>query len=384
MLQVVAGTVVDIPYTAVQPDGTAGVAATATIQRLDTDEYWDADAGDWNELLTTNDMAAGQSSGNFWLAWTVDATLPRGTRVRIECAATDCIPIAHSLTILGALLAQSDDEAELSTDSLEAIDTQLSATHGEGSWDELSSESLEAIDSQLSSTHGAGSWLTPSAGDGAFATELTVQDDSGEPIAGAKVRFQVAGGTATQITDSSGKVTFHWDAGTWIGTIGTTASYIPSSSYTVVVDAEGNLTSPAGGILQVSRVAVPIPTEPDTYLLYSYERRADYADTLFGAAGVTIKLVDFELRGRVDSAAASLRSLVGQEYSTDANGLWTLEIAQSAVATGCWIVLLRSWLDADGVEVTESLKVKLSAAEVDDFDRLALADLEIMEYTLVE
>ena len=347
MLQVIAGTTVDIPYVAVEPDGTPAAAATLTIRRMDTGAYWDDDApggAAWVVDAETNAMSAGGSSGNFWYAWAVGATLTRGTRVRIECAATDCIPISHSVTCLGALVSQLGDEMDLVDapngtaitaiqDGLSVFDpaedpVDIGAVAGTEvtDIDEFKADVSgipAAVDVTLSASHGSGTWEV-SSGSGAFPITLTVVDDSAVPVAGAKVRFQVTGGFAIQITNSSGQVSFNSDAGSWLCYVGTSASYIPATSYTVVVSGAGVVTS---GNIVVTEVTIPA-SGSSSVTLYSDEYDP-YGNALVGAGDRTAYVVVMLSGSKFvpsDKLHYHALSDKGTGSATNSSGRWTMEL----------------------------------------------------------
>ena len=98
------------------------------------------------------------------------------------------------------------------------IDTQLTATHGAGTWGGAGGgATAQQIDTQLSGTHGSGAW-GGAAGSGAIAKTLTI-DDGTNPLDGVYVKITsdqagthtVASGT----TNAFGNVTFQLDAGTY-------------------------------------------------------------------------------------------------------------------------------------------------------------------------
>ena len=230
------------------------------------------------------------------------------------------------------------------SDAQTAITNVLTAIKGAG-W---SSETLKLIYDSL-----------PSAGSGAFPITLYVKDLSANPIQNAKVRINATGGDAVQTTNSLGVVTFNLDAGTYTAYVGTSASYTPAASYTVVISGAGAITSPAGGILTVTAISLPVPTSADNYLVYNNERKVE-ADVAFGAAGMTVKITDLSFSGRVDAAANACRSIIGTTYSTDAAGQWSFELAKTAFVAGAYLTIEKTWTDSSGT-VTESQKAKLVA-----------------------
>jgi hypothetical protein len=199
----------------------------------------------------------------------------------------------------------------------------------------------------------------PSGGTGAFPVTITVEDDEGDPVAGAKVRLQVADGFAVKTTDSNGQATgYNEDAGEWTGYVGTSAAYQPEASYTVTVAADGTVT---GATWTVTRASLPVPSDPDCYVLFSDERKVE-GDTPFGASGMTVRLVDVEFSGgRVDAAADAISSAFKTALATDANGRWQTEIKQAAFTAGAEVTIRREWTDAEGNPVVEGQRAALAA-----------------------
>lgn len=199
------------------------------------------------------------------------------------------------------------------SDAQTAITNVLTAIKGAG-W---SSETLKLIYDSL-----------PSAGSGAFPITLYVKDLSANPIQNAKVRINATGGDAVQTTNSLGVVTFNLDAGTYTAYVGTSASYTPAASYTVVISGAGAITSPAGGILVVTAVLPPDPPAADEVTIYSDEY--DPLDnTLVGAADRTAYVAMVEGASRY--SATQLAHLValsdkGDGKNTNASGRWTMTL----------------------------------------------------------
>jgi len=212
------------------------------------------------------------------------------------------------------------------------------------------------------------------AGTGAAAITLIVKKD-GIVTQGVPVTLQASGGVNVQVSDENGEVVFNRDDGSWAYVIADSAAYMGASG-TVVV-ASGAVTEPAGGVLNVTAISLPVPTSPDCYLLYAQERKADNGDAAFGAGEVTVKVLRIEFPARLDSAASSVRTVVGKEYQTDANGVWSFELAKSAFSSGALLVLERSWEDADGNPDSEIWQVTLDDAAATVDDQICIADLSI-------
>jgi hypothetical protein len=76
----------------------------------------------------------------------------------------------------------------------------------------------EAVDTELTASHGDGSWLS-GAGSGSVTQVVTVNDANGDPLDGAQVTVYTdtakANLVASGFTNTSGQVTFELDAGTY-------------------------------------------------------------------------------------------------------------------------------------------------------------------------
>lgn len=79
-------------------------------------------------------------------------------------------------------------------------------------------EIAAAVEVDLSATHGAGSWLS-SAGSGSISQTITVNDQAAQPLDGVLVAVYTSssktGLVASGYTDALGQVTFELDAGTY-------------------------------------------------------------------------------------------------------------------------------------------------------------------------
>jgi len=99
----------------------------------------------------------------------------------------------------------------------------------------------------------------PGGGSGEFPVALTVEDDSGDPVPAARLTIP---GLSVQSTQADGTFASAWalDAGTYEVTILTGAGYAPSNPYTLVVAADGSVTTPTGGAFVVTKATTPEPT----------------------------------------------------------------------------------------------------------------------------
>ncbi|HOV50180.1 MAG TPA: hypothetical protein PLZ61_02445 [Candidatus Cryosericum sp.] len=230
-----------------------------------------------------------------------------------------------------------------------------------------------AVDAALSAAHGSGTWGS-GAGYGDYAVTLVVQDGEGAAVPACPVRVLNSGGVlvAYGLTNTTtGAVLVNLGAGDHEVHLGPLPGYALSNPYSITV--AGDTTAD----LTVTAISLPVPTSPDCYLLYAQERKADNGDAAFGAGEVTVKVLRIEFPGRLDSAASSVRTVVGKEYQTDANGVWSFELAKTAFSAGALLVLQRTWEDDEGNPDSEIWQVTLDDAAATVDDQICIADLSI-------
>ena len=101
-------------------------------------------------------------------------------------------------------------------------------------------------------------------GAGAVALVLTVVDGDGSPVDSYSVTLE----GVTRATDGSGEVTFYRAVGgTYQAICPDTPAFI-GDAFDIVVDGEGNITSPAGGVLSVTRLALPAAVSAEVCVLW--------------------------------------------------------------------------------------------------------------------
>lgn len=225
----------------------------------------------------------------------------------------------------------------------------------------------EAIDTQLSGTHGSGAW-GGSAGSGAYTVTVTVQTSGGTVYEGVRVSVNNTSETASPLvayTNSSGQAVFYLDAGSWRA-IAAANSAQSGGATNVTVDGAESVT------VTVTAVTVPAATSADNYVLYGYGRKAE-ADAAFGASGLSVEIVRIEQAAQYDATANATRHIMGTSYATDATGLWSLEIAKALAGTR--LDLKFSWTDADSVTRTETWYATIAASAANESDQIAWADL---------
>ena len=227
---------------------------------------------------------------------------------------------------------------------------------------------VEQIDTQLSGTHGAGSWLSGAGGSGANTVVVTVQTAGGTTFEGVRVSVNnqtETGSPLVQYTDADGEATFYLDSDDWRAIAGADGAQSGGATNFTVDGAEAVTVT-------VTAVTLPATTDPDNYLLYGYARKLE-ADAAFGAAGMTVKVLRVDPGGQVDAAADATRAIMGTSYSTNAAGLWSFEIAQALA--GYRLKLQFAWTDADSVVQTEEWEAEILASAANESDQIAWADL---------
>lgn len=225
----------------------------------------------------------------------------------------------------------------------------------------------EGIDTILSGTHGAGTW-GGAAGSGSRTVVVTVQTSGGTVYANVPVTMnnQAETGTSyTLLTNSVGQCTFYLTDGDWRAiAAGTNLQSGGATNYTV--------NGPESVTVTVTAVTVPATTSAANYLLYGYERKVE-ADAAFGASGVTVKVLSVDSTGQYDAAANACRRIMGTSYATDANGLWSFEVAKTLADRR--LKLQFTWTDAASIVQTEEWQATILASAVNGSDQIAWADL---------
>lgn len=162
-----------------------------------------------------------------------------------------------------------------------------------------------------------------SGGTGAHSITLYVKDDSANPVAGQAVTIPTAG---VQLSAAStGAVSFNLDAGTYTVTVRSSAAYTPESSYTVVVDASGNVTTPADAVLEITAVAITPPDSADECRVYGYV----YDQNNDPVENAVVKIKMYNPPGMVDGEGVAIQSKV-VSYTTNASGYWYADLVRSS------------------------------------------------------
>lgn len=356
------------------PNGTAVTAIQSGLSTLTAEEAADAV---WDEA-STGHTDAGKAGAAIWTTVPGIATVLSG----ITSLAAWLRGLARKDAMDGTAKSELNSGGggyNETTDSQEALDATLAAMKG-ASWTDETLVSIQTaaeaataptvgeIDTQLSNTHGAGTW-GGAAGSGTRTVTVTVQTSGGTVYANVPVTCnnQSETGTAYTInTNSLGQAVFYLADGAWRAiAAGTNLQSGGATNFTV--DGTETVT------VTVTAVTVPATTSPDNYLIYNYERKVE-ADAAFGASGVTVEILELSPTVRSDATANAQRSVYGTTYSTDANGLWSVEIAKAC--DGGTLRLRKTWTDADGTTShVEEWSAKIDGTLANGSDQIAWADL---------
>lgn len=146
-------------------------------------------------------------------------------------------------------------------------------THGDTEWAKVSAED---VDTQLSLTHGIGSWLTR-ADNGIHTVTVTVETSGGTTFEGVRVAASGLDESNQYVedTDTAGECTFYLNAGTWRFIAAATGA---QSGGTVDVD----VSAAQDVSLVVTAVALPDPAPAgycSVYAIGEYQNGADAAGT---------------------------------------------------------------------------------------------------------
>ena len=179
-------------------------------------------------------------------------------------------------------------------------------------------------------------WVNPTdAGTGAASVTLTVKTDETPPVVvtGASVTVPGAG---TKATDALGETDWNLDDGSYTVTIRSSDFYTPAASYTVVV-AGGVVTSPAGGILEVTPQTIAEPADPTLCRCYIYMRHSKGGAALEAGEG-TLYVSKVVKRPTAATVVYDDDSNADAPASTDASGFVYLDLPQGMIAdlTATW------------------------------------------------
>lgn len=290
-------------------------------------------------------------------------------------ASSDTVDVG---AVSGTSVTGPDDlKADVSSLALEAT---LTAMKGAGWTNETlvailtaaeaaTAPTVEEIDTELSANHGAGAWTDAGGGSGANTVTVTVQTAGATVFEGVKVtadnQTETLATPYVVYTDENGEAVFYLDNGDWRFIAAANGAQAGGATNQAINEAEAVTVT-------VTASTVPAPADPDNYLLYGYARKLE-ADAAFGSAGLTVKVINVDPDGQTDATANATRHIMGTSYSTDANGLWSFEIAK--VLDDSRLRLRFTWTDAASVEQTEDWEAEIDSSKANVSDQIAWADL---------
>lgn len=140
------------------------------------------------------------------------------------------------------------------------------------------------IDTELTGTHGAGSWAVGGSGSGAFGITITVTDGT-DPLENASVRILEGATPYTGTTDASGNASFSLDAATFSVRVTKGGYSFTPTTRTVTAEETGTLTDD----LEMTAVTVSSPADPE--LCRCSGTFVDIAGNAIVGASITLQLM---------------------------------------------------------------------------------------------
>jgi len=192
------------------------------------------------------------------------------------------------------------------------------------------------IDTQLTSSHGSGSWASASLGAGARTITITVDDDT-NPLENAKVRATEGINSYVGTTDENGEIVFNLDDATY--TIAITKSGYSFSGTTEAIDQDESFT------YSMTQVSITPPSDPSlcTFATYLFRNGSAVQGGTFEA----------NLIGTNNSSDGIVLSKKVVSATTDANGYAELELVRLDAITdgsGIYRIIVK---DSDGTVCTD-------------------------------
>ena len=191
------------------------------------------------------------------------------------------------------------------------------------------------------------------SGEGAFVITLTVKQ-AGVAVQGVPVTLQATAGNNVQTSLADGTVQYNRDAGSWAWVIEDTAGYTGSSG-TVVVNSSGVVTSPAGGIITITAIALPVAVNPTGCACYMDMLNADGL-TPVGAGLGSLRVAKLIARSAGDTLVWADDKDNDAPRLTNAAGRVSIELPQ-----GRTFILVATW--PDGRETTVEFLVPVLASK---------------------
>lgn len=203
-----------------------------------------------------------------------------------------------------------------------------------------SQTSVDALPATLSAAHGSGSWEAATSGDGAHAVLVTVEDDGGEPLTGARVRLALGGISYIATADAAGVAEFGVNEE---GTYSIVISRPGFAGYVDTLDVAGAETEE---LVVMAQQAIPAPTLPGQIVCYGVTLTA--GGELEGGVDIVIELLT------PGPAGVYSRALV--EVTSDDDGQFSVELARESTYQIRRAQGRRGWVqfettDADSMEL---------------------------------
>lgn len=213
------------------------------------------------------------------------------------------------------------------------------------------------IDTELSSSHGAGSWLSSTVGSGAKAITFNIKDGSANNLEGVNVCVHNAANDespeyACGQTDTDGNAPeFNLDAATYSVRL-TKAGAIVSETETVVITADATVN------LTVVAQTVSNPTDPDVCRLRIYPITLGNADITDIATSIKISSKE-ALMIVEDQVISNTSSTFTYDSSTTPDSYYFDAVRTATVNITCDVL----GIDAD-VDVPDLAAKRLTATEL--------------------
>lgn len=257
---------------------------------------------------------------------------------RVDGAVTSREAAGAAATAVGTLHDFDPTSEEVTVASASKTGYALSVAGVAAVWAHASALAIKVVTDKLAAMlEAAGAawrWTTaalvnaPGDGAGDFSIPLTVEDDSGDPVASARLTIP---GLSAQTTGAGGTFDAEWplNAGTYEVTILKGAGYTPTNPYTLIVAADGSVTTPAGGAFVVPKLALPGPAPAD------YCAVRCLAETQAGEVPTGTFAVDAVISPQERETGDTHKTvLYGADSATlDGNGVASLTLLQGAVVS---------------------------------------------------
>lgn len=221
----------------------------------------------------------------------------------------------------------------------------------------------EELDDILTGVNGIG------GGTGSFAITLYIHDQSGNAVAGIEVTIPTVGPRTSAA--STGAVTANVNAGTYSVTKRDTAAYTGGANENVVVNGSGVVTAPAGGILTVTAVTLPVPATAESIVLWWRATKLE-GNLPFGAGLVTAVITSMD-GAQADADLGDIAAPIGTVLSCDAQGRISVEISRAT--DGAVLHILETRTGAGGATVTDEIMGVVDVSQATEAGQVMLAKI---------